>query len=341
MRRIKISDNNTNSRGFQVLTTGISLERYHKNPVLLWMHQRGTVIGQMRDIRVEDDGSLTAEPWFDDCTELSKQLHAQYEAGSLRAASMGIDVFEVSEVSSPQGEPIPVITRSSLYEVSLVDVPENPDTVTLRHQGADITPEQLVTLAKAAPHAAGTVPYVAVSPRPDSKPKISNNITMNLQQLALLLGLNEGATEEQVTQYIKTLLAHEAQHQALTTENASLREQVESITRQQQAAELAHVSLAVQRAVDERRITADKRDHFVELGKKIGSQELQAILSEIPAVPRITETLQHSGGNHEQQWKRLSEVPPSQLLTLRKQEPERYARLYEAEYGIRPEVTHD
>ena len=337
MRRIKITDNNTNSRGFGVLTAGISLERYYKNPVLLWMHQRGTIIGQMRDVRVEDDGSLTAEPFFDDCTDLSKQLHAQYEAGSLRAASMGIDVLEVQEVGSPQGELTPVVTRSSLYEVSLVDVPENPGTVTLRHQGADISPEQLVTLAKAAP----AVPYVATSSRPDSKPKTPNNNIMNLQQLALLLGLDEGATEEQVTQYIKTLLAHEAQHQTLTTENASLREQVENITKQQQVAELAHVSLAVQRAVDERRITADKRDHFIQLGKKIGSQELLAVLSEIPPVPRITETLQHSPGNQEQQWKRLSDVPPSQLLNLRKQEPERYARLYEAEYGIRPEVTHD
>ena len=56
----------------------------------------GKVIGFMKDIEVKD-GEITGEPVFDCATELSKQCKKQWEVGSLRMVSIGIDVLELSE----------------------------------------------------------------------------------------------------------------------------------------------------------------------------------------------------------------------------------------------------
>lgn len=329
MKRIVISDNTVNGRGFRVATEGISLKRYNKNPVLLWMHQRGTVIGQIVDIRVED-GMLTGEPVFDCATDLSKQLKAQYEAGSVRACSMGIDVFEVMEKTDLSGTTIPVITQCELFEVSLVDVPENPESVTLRHDGNPITPAQLITLAKSSQASSGTDP----SPTSPIMPiNTINNSIMNLQELALLLGLAEGATEDQVKEAVKALLAHKAALDAANEQLTQLQDRVKQLNEQHEREELAHIERTVDKAVNEQRITAAKRDHYITLGKKVGSDALQSIFDDMPRPTRIVETLNHSAGGP-QEWKKLSDVPESEILTLRKNDPQRYAQLYKAEYGL-------
>ena len=334
MKRILISDNTVNGRGFRVDTKGISLNRYRKNPVLLWMHQRGTVIGQVINLRVED-GALTGEPVFDCATPLSQQLKAQYEAGSVRACSMGIDVFEVMEETTPDGHSIPVVTQCELFEVSLVDVPENPESVTLRHEGQPIGPAQLVTLAK-SPQAGSTAMAVT------SPINTINNSIMNLQELALLLGLAEGATEDGVKKAILTLLAHKEQLDAANEQLTQLRTEVENVRTEQQRAQLAHVERMVDRAIGEQRISATKRQQYVDLGKKIGAEALENVFNDIPRPRRIIDTLAHDTTTGDADgYRKLSDVPADRLVTLRKEEPERYARLYEAEYGIRPEVVHD
>lgn len=325
MKRIVISDNTVNGRGFRIDTKGISLNRYRKNPVLLWMHQRGTVIGQVINLRVED-GAITGEPVFDCATPLSQQLKAQYEAGSVRACSMGIDVFEVMEETTPDGHSIPVITQCELFEVSLVDVPENPESVTLRHEGQPIGPAQLVTLAK-SPQAGSTAMAVT------SPINTINNSIMNLQELALLLGLAEGATEDDVREAVKALLAHKAQLDEANRLVKQLQGEVRQLNEQHEREELAHIERTVDKAVNEQRITAAKRDHYITLGKKVGNDALQSIFDDMPRPTRIVETLNHSAGGP-QEWKKLSDVPESEILTLRKNDPQRYAQLYKAEYGL-------
>lgn len=333
MKRIVISDNTVNGRGFRVATEGISLKRYNKNPVLLWMHQRGTVIGQVVDIRVED-GMLTGEPVFDCATTLSKQLKAQYEAGSVRACSMGIDVSEVVEKNDLSGTTIPVVTQCELFEVSLVDVPENPDTVALRHDGNPITPAQLITLAKSSQASSGADPSPTSPIMPIKPINTINNKNMNLQELALLLGLAEGATEDQVKEAVKALLAHKAALDAANEQLTQLQDRVKQLNEQHEQEELAHIERTVTKAISEQRINAAKRDHYIGLGKKIGNDALESIFDDMPRPKRIVETLDHSADGNPSQYKKLSDVPESELLSLRKEDPQRYAQLYKAEYGI-------
>ena len=71
-KRIRITNDSLNSYGFRVLTSGMNVEQYNRNPVLLYMHERGQVIGLVKDIKLEDN-EVTGELVFDEATELSKR----------------------------------------------------------------------------------------------------------------------------------------------------------------------------------------------------------------------------------------------------------------------------
>ena len=141
--RVRLSNHSLNSYGFWVLTSGISLERYNQNPVLLYMHQRGEVIGTVEDIKVEGE-ELTGELKFDEASELSKRAKKQFECGSLRMVSIGFTIVETSEDDTMlvQGQTRPTVTKCELFEVSAVDIGANPDAVRL--YGRD---GQLITLS--------------------------------------------------------------------------------------------------------------------------------------------------------------------------------------------------
>ena len=53
-KRVRISNESVNSYGFRVLTSGMEVAQYQRNPVLLYMHERGQVIGYMKDVQVKD-----------------------------------------------------------------------------------------------------------------------------------------------------------------------------------------------------------------------------------------------------------------------------------------------
>lgn len=332
MKRIVISDESVNGRGFRVLTSGIRLERYEKAPVLLWMHLRGEVIGRMESLRVEN-GVLSGEPKFDGATDLSLRLQEQYEFGSVCACSMGVDVEEVAD-----GFDVPVVTRCSLYEVSLVDVPENENSVTLRYQGAPMEVSGLLRLAhSSADDACGD----ALGPRVSGavlEREIENDNSINkkpeemkLSEMAVLLGLDAGASEEQVRDRASKL---KDSHEELGKKTAEL----DALKAEQARAELAHVESLVDRAVREMRITAGKKQRYVELGKQVGSAALEQLLGDLRPVGKISEALSHDAVVPGGEWKKLSEVPEEELLTLRKTDPKKYSALYKAEYGIEPSL---
>ena len=77
-KRIRISNETLNCYGTWVRTDGVDLSQYERNPVLLWMHERGCVIGMVKDIRREN-GEITGEPWFDDVREESRMARQQWE----------------------------------------------------------------------------------------------------------------------------------------------------------------------------------------------------------------------------------------------------------------------
>ena len=308
-KRVRLTNDRLNAYGTRVLTEGMDIEQYQRNPVLLYMHQRGVVVGQVKDIKKEK-GEVTGVLVFDEATDLSKQLKKQYEEGSMRMVSVGIDILELSD--DPKylelGQTSPTVTKSKLYEVSCVDIGANDDAITLSREGT------ILTLGK---NGKNPLPLLT------NKPKETR---MDIKKLALMLGLPEDATEEQIQAKIQQLLS-------LAKELETLRKEKEELT-------LSAITSAVDDAVKDRRLSADKKAQFIGLGKKIGVAELKNILQAMNPVVKPSQIL-NNGAAANGQYKKLSEVPADQLEAMREHDFAQYAKLYRAEYGFDCEIEQN
>ena len=78
--RFTVSDETLNSYGGVILTSGINIARFQRNPIMLYMHDRDKgVIGRWENIAKEGD-KLTAVAVFDDATELGAKVKHQVES---------------------------------------------------------------------------------------------------------------------------------------------------------------------------------------------------------------------------------------------------------------------
>ena len=136
-----VSENNIDPAGDRIHPSGILTNRYLANPVVLYNHDHSQTIG----ISVLDltENQLIGWAWFDEITEISKQVKLQIEAGTLNAASIGLQILESSERLPTAEEKIAIqnmpyikritdITKSELIEWSVVTIPMNPKTLIQR-----------------------------------------------------------------------------------------------------------------------------------------------------------------------------------------------------------------
>lgn len=322
-----ISTSRLNSYGSRVITAGIDITQYEKNPVLLWMHRRSfssgspLPIGRVENLRFDGD-ALKGTPVFDEKDPFAKQIADKWEGGFLKMCSAGLDIVETSvdPVHLLPGQTRATVLRSKLTEVSIVDIGSNDDALQLSDSG------KLLTLA--AGEACEALPLLELN-KPEKEDNavgeqqaasINNNkITMKKETLQLL-GLAENATEEQVHNAVQLLKQSADKAQSM---------------------ELAAITSAVDQAIKEKRITEAKRDHFIQLGKNVGVQQLTETLECMAQASKPLDMINQQPGSNgapagaeHQTFAKLSEVPADQIETLKKEQPQEYARLYKAEYGI-------
>ena len=261
--RVRLTNDRLNSYGYRVLTDGVDITQYERNPILLYMHNRGKAIGLIKDIKKEN-GEITGEPVFDEATELSTQCKKQWDFGTLRMVSIGFEIVETSEAAElvVPGQRYATVTKARLIEVSLVDIGANNDAIRLHKDG------QLITLSEG-----GDCPL----PRLNHKPT-NNQPQMDIKALALTLGLPETADEAAVNAKLNELKGSKEESDRMRTENEQLK--------------LAQITAAVDAAIKARKIPADKKQHFIDMGKKLGIEDLNATLDAISPAHKLSETIQ-------------------------------------------------
>lgn len=316
-----VDESRVNSYGFRTMVDGIDLKQYKRNPILLWMHiraYRGTKdeilpLGRVENLRVEGEErgkkKLIGDFVFDEKDEFAKKIAQKVEDGFICMASAGLDPVEWSdavELKLP-GQKRLTLTKSRMFEISLVDIGSDDGALALWKDG------KLITLSAGG----------------DNKeiPIFNNNEkTEDMKAIALKLGLPETACEQDILTKISVCLA-------LQSENQTLKEELEKI-------KLSAITDAVKEAVDAKKITADKKEHFISLGKTVGIEQLRETLSIFPSAVKPTDVINLSKGNvpgvTTTDAKTLRELQAEDVLKLRKDNPEEYARLYKAEYGVVP-----
>ena len=319
-KEVVISTSGLNGYGSRVLTSGLDTSQYCRNPVLLWMHRRGgenMPIGRMENLRVDGD-RLIGTPVFDEKDEFAKKIASKWADGYLNMCSAGIEILECSTDPSLilEGQTRATATAAKLVEVSIVDIGANDEALKLYGGG------KLLELA--AGQDCNLLPLVNLknekTPKPEAEAQSNentNSINMKKETL-LLLGLPETATEEQV-------------HAAVTALKSKA-DSAETLT-------LAAITSQVDAAINEKRITADRKEFFINLGKTSGADALRQTLELMQPVRKPTEVIDTTKGAPQGQqepttFAKLSEVPADKIGKLRKENPNEYMRLYKAEYGI-------
>ena len=312
-KKVRISDESVNCYGTRIITSGIDLTQYERNPVLLYMHDRSQgVVGLVKNLKVEN-GELTGEIEFDGATELSQRLKKQYEFGSMRMVSANLQILETSDDKSLvlEGQTAQTITKSRLFEVSAVDIGGNDNAIVLYSPDGEQLP-----LMKGEENGSAFLPLLNSNINP-----LKKEVEMELKTLALQLGLSETADEATVLQKVSELKLKAAQ----------------------EALALAGITAAVDQAVSEKRIDAGMKNHFVELGKKVGIDTLKLTLSAMQPQGKLSVQLHRTDTGQIvaeetdfSKYEKLSAVPSGKMMDLHDNHPDEFARLYKAEYGFEP-----
>lgn len=209
-KRIVISDESVNCYGTWIKTDGVDISQFEKNPVLLWMHCRGVIIGSIKDVKKED-GRITGEPFFDEVRDESKACKQQWEKGTLRMASANVEIVEASDApeSVKPGQYRATVTKSKLVEVSMVDIGGNDNALPLmlNYDGKELK--------------------LAAGEKSDYLPLLTNNNQkdterMDYKAIALKLGLPETAGENEILSSIEVLLGYKNANQQLQQEKEQM-----------------------------------------------------------------------------------------------------------------------
>jgi HK97 family phage prohead protease len=141
------SDESINRYGFRVLTAGIDISLFKKNPIMLFNHERMSwgadvyngPIGRWDNIE-KKESQLLADPIVDENDPKGAILSKKVENDFIRAASIGFQIIETSEDPKLMlpGQTRPTVTKCKLIEISLVDIPANTNAVSLFDEAGNL-----------------------------------------------------------------------------------------------------------------------------------------------------------------------------------------------------------
>ncbi len=287
------------------------------------MHRRALygeetmVIGRVENIRIDGD-RLIGTPVFDMADEFAAKIGRKWDDDFLRMCSAGIEIIELS--SAPEhllpGQTRETITKWKLVEVSIVDIGANDDALKLYEAGGKV-------LQLAAGADSDLLPLLKTEPKPETEPapgankndNTQNNLSM--EKILLALGLAATATEADALAAITKL---------------------QDGAKRSETLELARIEGAVDAAITANKLTADKRDNFVSLGKTAGYEHLQTALDALTPVVKPTNFINAGSGTAANPSTALeySKMSEAQLAELKTNNPAEFARIFEAEFGFAP-----
>lgn len=294
-----LSTSRLNSYGSRVLTNGIDIQQYKKNPILLYMHDRFShlPLGRIENIRIDGD-KLIGTPVFDDVDEFTRTIHAKWEAGTLKMVSIGVEPTELSDAPEHlvPGQTRKTIKKCKLVEVSIVDIGANDDAVCFGSDG------KLLQLGRGLEN---TIELLLNDEKKHQR----------MEEINKQLGLSASATEAEAVLRIK-----------------ELQSEVAAMKSEKEAVQLSAIKIMVRDAKKAGKIMGDREAHFINLGKTIGLKALSDTLDCLSSPVKPSGLIGATGGTKE--YAKLSEVPEEERKLMREENRALYCKLYKDEYGI-------
>lgn len=333
-----VTDESVNVYGFRLLTSGYQLERFRANPIGYRQHKRDDgVVVKWEDFRLDGD-KLYAKPSVNLSNPKGQQTLDEINNGFLNAASMGgIVVLEVSEAPEMilPGQTGPTITKWYNKEISLVDVPGNPNATAVQLYDAN---DNEINLTDFIHNTLKKLPEV------DSKPKTkTSNMSFKLAILAALavngISLADDTADADLAAQIRKLAA-----------DANKLPEVE----QNLADKTAEAAKAVQDLADlKAKVNETRIKEITDAGVKSGKlsviavkdlsakyaddpEGLQALIDALPAYQTVTGEIADGAANDlsDKSWSELDRA--GKLPELKEKHPDLYVQKFKEKFGKEP-----
>lgn len=249
--------------GFRALMNGSKLEAFKKNPVMLFMHNRAQAgfnaleddavlpIGKWYDIRVQGN-QLLAKPDFDDDDDFALKIQNKVEKGYLNAASIWINPIATSEDESLAlaGQRGPTITEWGVLEASIVDIPNCQNALAIRNSAG-----KKIALSGNTGDDTDVINFLKTL-------STDKNKNMDRKLLCAKLGLEENATDAQISDALVAMKLAATNGTQLSAENKTLKDELIKLKADQ---EKAKIESLVDTAIKDTKLTADVRDKYIKL----------------------------------------------------------------------------
>lgn len=268
-----LSDESINSYGCRILTSGVDISLFKKNPIMLWNHFRAWMgkkdevlpIGRWENVRKEGS-QILGDAIFDEKDEFAQSVKSKVEQKILNMVSIGIGIIATSEDKSVliPGQTRPTIIKSLLREASICDIASNRNSIRLY----DEFDSELNLSDSDENH---------LLPLLNNNEQTENQMNLH-QQVAAALNLKEAASDELLLSQIQTLGKELTDLRAAEAARGSA---------ESQAKEIAVIKL-VDDAIKNRKITADDRDNYLALSHA-NYDSVKAILDKMPAAIDLSE----------------------------------------------------
>ena len=203
-----LHDESVNTYGFRMLTSGVNLDEFRKNPVMLLNHNDYSLpIGRWENIRI-DGGKILADAVFDEKDERAAEVMRKVDNDFIRMASIGAwPPEEKSDAYSLMlpGQRYPTVTKWTVREASIVTIGANHNALAFY----DKNTQEVIDLTVAG----------AIVRLMDNSPK-----TLNMSLLTQKLNLHDTANEAEIVSAVQNLMDDNAR---LKSENKTLTDAID------------------------------------------------------------------------------------------------------------------
>ena len=316
-----LHDESVNTYGFRMLTSGVNLDEFRKNPVMLLNHNDYSLpIGRWENIRIEG-GKILADAVFDEKDERAAEVMRKVDNDFIRMASIGAwppeEKSDAYTLMLP-GQKYPTVTKWTVREASIVTIGANHNALAFY----DKKTQEVIDLTTAG----AIVRLMDNSLKP-----------LNMSLLTQKLNLHDTANEAEIVSAMQHLMDDNAR---LKSENKTLTDAIDKVNADRDAANKAEAVRLVDAAILTGKLDAKAKEATLAMFDK-DFESTKAMLDAIPERQSIARQINSTGTGatnladlKAKSWDELDKA--NKLTELKDKAPEIYAEKFKERFGVDP-----